>query len=623
MLGGARGRLPIGSWARWALRYRPFVLLVVAVLLIVLLPSSGHRGNSAASGTVSGGQAASGGGAASSSPVGAVGAGGAGEASVGGAEATLASGSAGDLGAASAGGSAPPTGSVSQGAVKAPAGAGVGSAAALAAPDCDRSTGRIKVPMKYAPPCVVSWPAGADNGGATSSGVTGNTIKVVALSGMIEDGNGATSSDVQQAWKDTLAVFQHTYRTWGRQVSLTVIDEGEQQLDEVQQRALATQIADMHPFAVLVGAGFTTVTEVLAQDKILTDDATAASDTAQSDAPYVWTNFSAPEELTIANAANVIGRGLAGQNAQWAGTALQHQKRVFGLIYPNDADPKVFNRYFAQYGVTIKDELSYPAAQITSYQEVAPTLITRLKADGVTTVIDNGDFEFNPIITHAATSQLYFPEWFVAANGGADISLFERANDQQQWGHAFGIGEIALAPGGWNPQISTFKWYYGSHVPAWYNDHPAPDAERMMSNWLLLFAGIQLAGPDLTPATFQAGMFADPPNGGSACGCITSWLDAFGNQGVLGSQANYFSSGDYNEFWWDTSVGKDELTGVDGPGFNRYMNGGQRRRLGQWPAGTPAFFNPTGTVDGNTLTTVPPQDKTPAYPCSGCPSSQP
>jgi hypothetical protein len=611
---------------RWAARYRPYLLALAAVLLVVFLPGAGHRSTPAASGLSSGAGAGTAGGTrtlgtgpspASSglgSAAGSEGASGAGDlgggSGLGGTSASAAGGSGTDASGTSA--------------TPAPTGAGIGTAAALAAPDCDRTTGRIKVPMKYAPPCVVPWLAGADNGGTTSSGVTASTIKVVALSGMIEDGNGASSSDVQQAWRDTMAVFQHTYQTWGRQVSLTVIDEGEAQLDQVQQRALATQIADMHPFAVLVGAGFTTVTQVLAQDGIITDNATASADLAQSNPPYVWTNFSAAEELTIANAANVISEGMVGHDAQWAGSAtFRAQKRVFGLIYPDDADPKVFNRYLAQYGIPVKDEISYPAAQITTYQEVAPTMITRLKADGVTTVIDNGDFEFNPIISHAATSQLYFPEWFVAANGGSDISLFERTNDQQQWAHAFGIGEIALAPSGWNPQISTFDWYYGSHVPAWTNDHPAPDAERMMSNWLMLYAGIQLAGPHLTPQTFQAGMFADPPNGGSACGCITSWLDAFGPQGVMGTQNNYFSSGDYNEFWWDTSVGKEELAGTEGPGFNRYMSGGQRKRLDQWPSGPPAFFNPAGTVDGNTLTTVPPQDRTPSYPCSGCPSSQP
>ena len=43
----------------------------------------------------------------------------------------------------------------------------------------DISTGRIRVPTKFAPACVRAWPAGADNGGATAPGVTRDAIKLV------------------------------------------------------------------------------------------------------------------------------------------------------------------------------------------------------------------------------------------------------------------------------------------------------------------------------------------------------------------------------------------------------------------------------------------------------------
>ena len=57
---------------------------------------------------------------------------------------------------------------------------GIGSKAALAAPDCDPATGYLRLPSKiFNLPCVPLWPAGADNGGATASGVAADTIKVV------------------------------------------------------------------------------------------------------------------------------------------------------------------------------------------------------------------------------------------------------------------------------------------------------------------------------------------------------------------------------------------------------------------------------------------------------------
>ena len=45
-------------------------------------------------------------------------------------------------------------------------------------PDCDPATGKLKLPTVYAPPCVV--PFDGDNGGATSPGVTGDSVKVIA-----------------------------------------------------------------------------------------------------------------------------------------------------------------------------------------------------------------------------------------------------------------------------------------------------------------------------------------------------------------------------------------------------------------------------------------------------------
>src|SRR5207247_732000 len=48
-------------------------------------------------------------------------------------------------------------------------------------PNCDTTTGRVKIPLVYSPPCV--QPFTGKNGGATSQGVTGNEIKIVVYTG--------------------------------------------------------------------------------------------------------------------------------------------------------------------------------------------------------------------------------------------------------------------------------------------------------------------------------------------------------------------------------------------------------------------------------------------------------
>ena len=55
---------------------------------------------------------------------------------------------------------------------------GIGTPAAMANPHCDPKTGRIRIPSRYAPACVAAWPKGADNGGATSTGVSAEAIKM-------------------------------------------------------------------------------------------------------------------------------------------------------------------------------------------------------------------------------------------------------------------------------------------------------------------------------------------------------------------------------------------------------------------------------------------------------------
>lgn len=44
-------------------------------------------------------------------------------------------------------------------------------------PNCDTTTGRVAVPLSYAPPCVQPW-RGGNNGGATAPGVTADSITI-------------------------------------------------------------------------------------------------------------------------------------------------------------------------------------------------------------------------------------------------------------------------------------------------------------------------------------------------------------------------------------------------------------------------------------------------------------
>src|SRR5262245_39908015 len=129
-------------------------------------------------------------------------------------------------------------------------------------PNCDTETGKIKLVSVYAPPCV--QPFEGDNGGATSPGVTADTVKVVAyitdpaldpltaatVSGAGADVNVDTAIQTIQGFAD---VYNKLYETYGRTVDVeTYIGTGAGD-DLEAAKADAIAIAEKDPFMVVGG----------------------------------------------------------------------------------------------------------------------------------------------------------------------------------------------------------------------------------------------------------------------------------------------------------------------------------------------------------------------------------
>jgi hypothetical protein len=502
--------------------------------------------------------------------------------------------------------------------------AGIGTAAALASPNCNATLGRIKMPFVYAPPCTVPWPAGSNNGGATYQGVTAKTITIVGIGGSVADVD-TNRSEVELAWKDVFALYGHEFQTWGRTVKFIWEDFGASSTpDEVQQHAMATTIIDLKPFAVVEVGGGTVLNDALAEAKIptFTGNTSSISDTIKL-APYLWfANEPGPSDQNIAMSAQFIAAQLTGKPAKWAGEAdLRSKKRVFGLVYDAGiSNPSFFNQYFAKYHVKLADEIAMTPGP-TATQQV-PTVIAKLKADGVTTVVDATDIETNVYLTDGAATQLYYPEWLSTGTQAMDLTVGTRYFNAQEWAHAFGFGEFSPVPTTdywWN---TLMDWYYGPNQPSFRLSKTPPNYTTVMQQSLSLFLGIDLAGPDLNPFTLRDGLFAYPPSGGAACGCITTVQISYGGHGVLPGYTNYSMANDVVMEWWDpTLVGQDPTTGVVAPGLWLYMNGGQRYTFGKFPKTPQNFFSKVGTVNVNTVKTLPKNDQPPTYACTGCPSA--
>ena len=130
---------------------------------------------------------------------------------------------------------------------------------------CDTETGDVAIPFFDPPDCYANVD---DNGGATSPGVTADTISVVLLERCPTSTRRSTSSPRRsptttrrprstETILDYVAMFNEYYQLYGRQVEVHVVTGGTSE-DSVTARAVAKQaIEEFEPFAAFGGPALT------------------------------------------------------------------------------------------------------------------------------------------------------------------------------------------------------------------------------------------------------------------------------------------------------------------------------------------------------------------------------
>ena len=104
----------------------------------------------------------------------------------------------------------------------------------------------------------------------------------------------------------------------------------------------------------------------------------------------------------------------------------------------------------------------------------------------------------------------------------------------------------------------------------------------------------QLVGPELTIENFHDAIFAAEPTRRA----LTAPSISYGYDGIWPAEfePDYRGIDDVAEIWWDNTVsGLDEID-RDGVGMWRFVNGGERYRPGEIPAGPPDAFVLEGSV---------------------------
>jgi hypothetical protein len=398
------------------------------------------------------------------------------------------------------------------------------------------------------------------------------------------------------------------WETYGRTVTWERLDASGDPQDEIAAKADAIRAAEeMKVFAVIGGPVGTKAfaAELAAREVICICAVSQPEENLEAWAPYVWeTGLAATQRFDMVG--ELVAK-LAGKPAEHAGGDLVTEERKFALVYAETTDgaqKEGVDSFTSAMSEADVDVAVMPYVfDLASMQETAGTMVARMKSEGITSVIFSGEPVMPYFLSIAATNESWFPEWVLAGSGLTDLTISARAYPQDQWAHAFGVSSLTapLAPEVNEREPNFVRWYLGEKLTSLPNIFDLPS----------LFNGIQLAGPNLTPATIRDGLFAAIPTKGY----ITNWGVSWGDHD-LWSGTDYASADDVTLVWWDPeAVGPHELqdVGESGKGMYRYVDGGKRYLPGELAAAAdPVFFDPAGTVLN--YDERPAVDQQPAYP---------
>jgi hypothetical protein len=532
--------------------------------------------------------------------------------------------------ATSVAGAADGTSDGARGVGKPPARTGIGTEAALSNPRCDRDAGPYgRFDFVYGGSggvCVVPYEAGSGNGGATTRGVTKDSIRLAVVTPNAEEAAAGMGTGIamdratgqrgliSDAFVDTVAAYEHAYETWGRKVELEFVESTG--TDEAAQRSDALKVNQLKPFALIDATvvGLDVLEASAAQDGIVVNGYAASTEKALKQAPRRWGQ--ADSQASAINAAEFGGKQLAGKKAQWAGDeSLRSKPRTFATIYTDGViDIGGFDTEFAKYKGKSVQNFPYtsngsPLGDPQAAQDAAPLIVQKMKSLGVTTVVLFTDIGMTTAVLQVATKQDYHPEWIITGNQFQDVVFLARSYDQDQWAHAFGLSTVSPTVADGSVPQTPVGWYWG----------PNQGTEQVVvDTWLRwFFDGVQAAGPKLTPKTFQQGLFSVPAQGGAATGDPSGSQIAYGRTAGLPYDEYMQIGTDFAPVWYDKeTVDFSNIYPISGKGVEWYVDGARRYAAGTWPTKPFKFFDKEGAVvkfATRPVTQV-------ANPCTGCPS---
>ncbi len=454
------------------------------------------------------------------------------------------------------------------------------------------------------PPCIAYFDG--ENGGATASGVTADAVYIAV-----------PTPESSEAQYDALATFfNDRFQFYGRKLVFQYCASSgggggsSDQASQVADAALAAQGCGVgpKPFASTFyrstnGAYYM---PAMCRYKILTMGVYAPNDSKYLDAcPGYLFQYPMVADEEFANLGEWGCNRLVGGTAAYSGgndsktppAPLKNRKRKFGVLLEpftdTDAiarraalDPLV-NRLRACGATLDEQDIIVNPVQGDFDPPSAQNAVLQLRGDDVTSIVCLCNFFSYGTLARAADVNAYQPEWISSTFGLNDVnSSFQlSAAPSTQLQHTFGL---TFNPRMTNPLQNPFNVALQEGDPS---QPPVTGSTveaklEIYRSLLVLAAGIQMAGPDLTPETFRDGLrkttFPNP-------------ITALHAGAVDVRPDGYSYTADGAEWWYSPTAAGPFSDSAATPGTVCYLDSGNRHTLGDWPKGPAPFF--TGRCD--------------------------
>jgi hypothetical protein len=436
----------------------------------------------------------------------------------------------------------------------------------------------------YSPPCIAF---SGDNGGNTARGVSGEEIKVSyrvlnerGFQQTLAELAGASLTDTPETVQRTVTAmadyFNERFQFYGRKIKIEFYNGQGSNTNELLGRGRdraeidAQTVDDMGAFADLSGTSEPYAGALANRNVIAFGTPYLSRKWHEERAPFAW-SIAVDGTKVSEHGADYAVKRLHGKNADYAAGDLAGKPRKFATLAPENPwyQESVENaqRIVREAGHDPGMNIKY-VLDLGTMSNQATNIIAQLKREGVTTVMCGCDPIIPVFLSGVANRERYYPEFIIVGTALTDADIVG-----QLWNQSFAAQAFGVSPNNeFKPPTQSIGYAAYKTVR---DDEPAFSVELIYYQMYQLAIGIHMAGPNLTPQSFQEGMFNYP----GKMGPVGRWSFGPGNR---------TGADDVREIFWDPNA----ISGYNGKQGAYIGTGGDRWLPGRIPAGEPGKPKP-------------------------------